>query len=100
MNCHFPIDIGILGQVWYLLVSIPDICTLSYFHVFPRDNIRTTFTVMHNPVFEESNTLSFDLLACIICSLVLFDLILYVTSTIFQLYRDGSSWVEPVLSYD
>ena len=30
----------------------------------------------------------------------LFDLILYVPSTIFQLYRDGSSWVEPVLSFD
>ena len=30
--------------------------------------------------------------------LFLFDLILYVPSTIFQLYRDGSSWVEPVLS--
>ena len=28
----------------------------------------------------------------------LFDLILYFPSTIFQLYRDGSSWVEPVLS--
>ena len=28
----------------------------------------------------------------------LFDLILYVQSTIFQLNRDGSSWVEPVLS--
>ena len=28
----------------------------------------------------------------------LFVLILYVPSTIFQLYRDGSSWVEPVLS--
>ena len=28
----------------------------------------------------------------------LFDLILYVPSTIFQLHRDGSSWVEPVLS--
>ena len=28
---------------------------------------------------------------------VLFDLILYVPSTIFQLYRDGFSWVEPVL---
>ena len=26
---HFPI--GILGQVWYLLVSIPDRCTLTYF---------------------------------------------------------------------
>ena len=28
----------------------------------------------------------------------LFDLILYVPSTIFQLYRDGFSWVEPVQS--
>ena len=26
--CHFPI--GILGQVWYLIVSIPDLCTLTY----------------------------------------------------------------------
>ena len=30
----------------------------------------------------------------------LFDLILNVPSTIFQLYRDESSWVEPVLSKD
>ena len=30
--------------------------------------------------------------------LSLFDLILYVPSTIFQLYRDRSFWVEPVLS--
>ena len=33
--CHFPI--GILGQVWYLIVSIPDLCTLTYFvkqHLF------------------------------------------------------------------
>ena len=28
----------------------------------------------------------------------LFDLTLYVPSIIFQLNRDGSSWVEPVLS--
>ena len=28
----------------------------------------------------------------------LFDLILYVPSTIFQLNRDGSYWIEPVLS--
>ena len=28
----------------------------------------------------------------------LFDLILYGPSTIFQLYKDESSWVEPVLS--
>ena len=28
---------GILGQVWYLIVSIPDLCCLSYFfnyHIF------------------------------------------------------------------
>ena len=33
--CHFPI--GILGQVteeWYLIVSIPDLCTLTYFKIF------------------------------------------------------------------
>ena len=30
--------------------------------------------------------------------IILFDLILYTPSTIFQLYRNGSSWVEPVLS--
>ena len=29
---------------------------------------------------------------------LLFDLILYVPSTIFQLLREGSSWVEPVQS--
>ena len=29
--CHFPI--GILGQVWYLIVSIPDLCTLTYFTI-------------------------------------------------------------------
>ena len=30
----------------------------------------------------------------------LIDLILYAPSTVSQLYRDGSSWVEPVLSSD
>ena len=34
------------------------------------------------------------LFVCFVC------LILYVTSTIFQLNRDGSSWVEAVLSLD
>ena len=35
-----------------------------------------------------------------ISAIIFFYLILYVISTIFQLYRDGSSWVEPVLSLD
>ena len=33
--CHFPI--GILGQVWYLIVSIPDLCNLTYLGVESKD---------------------------------------------------------------
>ena len=31
-NCVFVIFLcGILGQVWYMIVSIPDLCHISYF---------------------------------------------------------------------
>ena len=31
-NCEFvAFPIGILGQMWYLIVSIPDLCSLTYF---------------------------------------------------------------------
>ena len=30
-NCPVLETIGILGQVWYLIASIPDLCTLTYF---------------------------------------------------------------------
>ena len=31
-NCEFvTFPFGILSQVWYLIVSIPDLCPLSYF---------------------------------------------------------------------
>ena len=34
LNCVFvTLPCGILGQVWYLIVSIPDICRLSYFGI-------------------------------------------------------------------
>ena len=37
-NCVFvTFPCGILGQMWYLIVSIPDLCCLSYFfnyHIF------------------------------------------------------------------
>ena len=36
-NCEFPI--GILGQVWYLIVSIPDFCTLTYFKDLSIDEL-------------------------------------------------------------
>ena len=28
--CHFPS--GVLGQVWHLIVSIPNLCILPYFY--------------------------------------------------------------------
>ena len=35
-NCEFVIfPFGILGHVWYLIVSIPDLCTLTYFVSIP-----------------------------------------------------------------
>ena len=30
-NCEFVTSIGILGWVWYLIVSTTDFCTLTYF---------------------------------------------------------------------
>ena len=30
-NCFVTFPCGILGQLWYLVVSIPDLCRLSYF---------------------------------------------------------------------
>ena len=41
--CHFPI--GILGQVWYLIVSIPDLCTLTYYCNMAK---RTNFHAQSN----------------------------------------------------
>ena len=51
-------------------------------------------------VFFESYVLLLQHLSSNWVGFVLFDLILYVTSTIFQLNRDVSSWVEQVLSLD
>ena len=45
-GCHF--TIGILGKVWYLIVSIPDLCPLSHY-LKGRNinkNIRTIFEVL------------------------------------------------------
>ena len=45
------------------------------------------------------NILDYDIyMMCNLLFVCLFDLILYVPSTIFQLYRDGSFWVDSVLA--
>ena len=41
-NCVFiTFPCGILGQVWYLIVSIPDLCHLSYFR-WDKNNLTGT----------------------------------------------------------
>ena len=44
----FTFPCGILGQVWYLIVSIPDLCRLSYFDCFPV--ILFFVLMLYNPV--------------------------------------------------
>ena len=40
-NCVFvTFPCGILGQVWYLIVLIPDLCRLSYFHMYKSVGVR------------------------------------------------------------
>ena len=57
--CHFPI--GILGQVWYLIVSIPYLCNLTYFQVlvfFYRHS--TTMYLMNEKKVDRSLRASRD----------------------------------------
>ena len=45
--CYFPISI--LGQVWYLIVLIPDLCTLTYFGII--------FDKIDHPIYFDSFSL-------------------------------------------
>ena len=47
-NCEFvTFPIGILGQVWCLIVSIPDLCPFSYFYL-PISNIYNFYLFLPN----------------------------------------------------
>ena len=60
------------------------------------------FQCMLQVFFKHVSPLAMVMQTCniLLHMFVLFDLILNITLTIFQLYRDGSSLVEPVLSKD
>ena len=55
VTCHFPICI--LGQMWYLIVSILDLCTLTYFlkgieailKYFSKPQYMQTFNILASP---------------------------------------------------
>ena len=51
--CHFPI--GILGQVWYLIVSIPDLCNLTYLHLSISNDIVST------KVYDKRDDFNFEI---------------------------------------
>ena len=54
------LSLGILGQVWYLIVSIPDLCTLTYFHIlFYRTNFRHEHKVFKNKLTTSLLTCTF-----------------------------------------
>ena len=76
------------------------ICLLTLFERFPLGLI--VCSIYHSQLDKSLMLHTLDLLSNkslpVRMSCVFFDLILNVPSTIFQLYRDGSSCVEPVLS--
>ena len=43
------IRVGILGQVWYLIVSIPDLCNLTYFG-YNLDVMQQSACLVLNPI--------------------------------------------------
>ena len=43
---------GILGQVWYLIVSFPDLCLLSYFTVLCKLHVILVSYDSHYQCFE------------------------------------------------
>ena len=62
--CHFPI--GILGQVWYSILSIPDLSTLTYIKLSSPD-VNTK-----SPDFPmEANSFMFNFIRFLISDLLL-----------------------------
>ena len=78
--------VKLLGSQHYNLISMINLIQMEFPSCIPYVGL--------NIVLNISRT-SVKIVFFLFC---LFNLILYVHSTIFQLNRDGSSWVEPVLS--
>ena len=54
---------GVLGQVWYLIVSIPDLCLLTYFE---RKNWFTNFMIQKIKKRREDDVMLLKLLSNLI----------------------------------
>ena len=54
LSLQYAIRLGILGQVWYLIVSIPDLCTLTYFAANPSNPAHeVTFPPNYVDLYEQ-----------------------------------------------
>ena len=59
LNCVFTtLPCGILGQVWFLIVSIPDLCCFSYFLSPSTESI--SIEVKPYTTFEKTSVIFFD----------------------------------------
>ena len=58
----FPCDV--LGQVWYLIVSIPELCLLAYFDSNAIGPIQNFHCHLHTRIQDYSNTISFKQSKC------------------------------------
>ena len=90
--------------MWCLIVLIPDLCLLSYFKPCDCKKLYVcSYYFLDHPRIYSGQVRNLRLQVFVFDTLYdlylfLFNLTHYVPSTIFQLNRDGSSWVEPVLS--
>ena len=57
----FTFPFGILGQVWYLIVSIPDPCCLSYFNMICKRSFQINLLITLKLIILISNYLYFSL---------------------------------------
>ena len=101
--CYYSKIVSIQKLPWH---TSTELARQSFQHTYEKQGAENRSLMNTNSNSELLAVLTLDMYAAFdICIHVLddkvtslFDLILYVPSTIFQLDRDGSSWVEPVQS--
>ena len=93
--CHFPI--GILAQVWYLIVSISDLCNLTYFAVVQLLNLSTqvafkigywsTLRYEMKQCFQKQiTTRTKDVFSLLLCEVFIYILVIYNCKNIWYCF--------------